>query len=695
MGREKKKNQRGEILTAVVLGLCTVVGLVGYRNIAKWGHDVENTSGDNLLLVLNNESEGIELPTFSSKQEILDKINEAKRNNNKYYLTDGIIFETASDMNLAVNTGAAMTDNINASFAESSKDMEYSTTNVQVQGVDEGDIVKTNGKFIYYVANNRLYIFNTETTETKLVKTIDIPNSNNYSPREVYIDDNYITLIWQGYENRKEVSLLNDDKEENKDTLEKESIAYWNDTEFTTMHIYDIKTYELVKEVKTEGNYISSRKIDNNIYVVTNKYIYTYRTNEDDILPIYKESSISNECYNEIPAQEIKYFPDIDFNNDCSYMLITSIDLNNLDKKASIETYLGAGTEIYSSKEHLYVTKVEYTYRNNRRTGMLIDLATDVIESISDDEERVKTKIHKFKLLDGGVKYVATGEVAGSLLNQYSMDETKGYFRITTTSEKGNSLYVLNESLQTVGSLKNLAKGERIYATRFMGDKCYIVTYKTVDPLFVIDLSNPSNPCVLGELKIPGYSTYLHPLGENHLIGFGEDSIEKSYTNWEGKQEVIAYNTGLKLAIFDITDLNNPKELHSIKIGGRGSSSVLLNNPRVLYYNEEEEIFAFPASVTEETKFYEDGTPMYGNMIFEGALVYNLSVEDGIELRGKIAHKTVKELMQYKTFGYEIERIISIRDNFYTLSPNMIKVTNIDTMEEIKEGTCEFGENKK
>ena len=375
--------------------------------------------------------------------------------------------------------------------------------------------------------------------------------------------------------------------------------------------------------------------------------------------------------YVEIPATEIKYFPDMEEKKECSYMLITSINLENMSEKANIETFLGAGNEIYCSKDNLYVTKIDYNY-------------TEPITSIRRIDSQI-TRIHKFNLLDGAVKYVATGEVRGSLLNQYSMDESNGYFRITTTEADGNNLFVLNEKLELVGELTNLAKGEKIYATRFMGDKCYLVTYKTVDPLFVIDLSEPTNPTVLGELKIPGYSTYLHPLGENYLIGFGEDSVEKSYLNWKGEQQVTAYNVGMKLAIFDISDLNNPKELHSVKIGGRGSSSELLYNPKVLYFDEASGLFAFPASLTEETKFYNDGTPMYGDVIFEGALVYHLDIEDGIKLKGEITHE--EELNKYDS---NIERIIRIRDNFYTLSPAMLKVTNIESMQEIEEGTCKL-----
>lgn len=685
--------QRGEILVASILGCAAVLGVLLYTNFDENKFVVQNASGD----ILNEKEIEIKLPTFNNKKEIIDKIGDGFGN----YITPeyDVIFEASSSVADSATNG---TEN-------KVSDLEYSTTNTQVKGVDEADIVKTNGNFIYYISNGKLYIFDTKTPQTKLIKTIEITSEYDYYPQELYIDENYITVIAQEYVNRDEIEILPAEEGEIQienpmtamyDTIVGRYISrYSNYTNVTAMHVYDINTFELVKLVETEGSYVSSRKIDNNIYMVTNRYLYSGEITEDNILPIYKEASSSTMAQNceadfvEISAKEIKYFPDIEEEKECNYMIITSIDLSKLEGKAMIDTYLGAGTEIYCSKENLYVVKVEYKRHSFREKTAI--LMIDSVETEDASSPNVTTKIHKFKLLDGSVKYVATGEVAGSLLNQYSMDENNNYFRITTTSNMGNSLYVLNSELEEVGKLENLAKGEKIYATRFMGDKCYLVTYKTVDPLFVIDLSNPENPTVLGELKIPGYSTYLHPLDENLLIGFGEDSVEKRYINWEGNEDVIAYNTGMKLAIFDISDLNNPKELHSIKIGGRGSSSELLNNPKVLYFNKEEGIFAFPARLTEETKFYEDGTPMYGDTVFQGALVYNLSVEYGISLRGTVEHKTLKELNYYKNSGYQIERILSIKDNFYTISPNMIKVTNMDTMKEIEEGTCEFGKEGK
>ena len=344
-------------------------------------------------------------------------------------------------------------------------------------------------------------------------------------------------------------------------------------------------------------------------------------------------------------------------------MIISSFNLDKIDNEVEIYTCLGSGNEIYASRENLYVAKINYDYKITDKTT---------------------TAIHKFAIKDGKVKYEATGSVPGALLNQFSMDEYEGNFRITTTKgntwddTSENNLYVLDEKLNIVGTLEGLAKGEKIYSTRFMGEKCYVVTYKTVDPLFVIDLSNPEIPKVLGELKIPGYSKYLHPLGENYLIGFGEDSVEKSYLDWKGEMQVTAYATGLKMAIFDVTDYNNPKELHSIKMGGRGSYSELLNNHKSLLFNEEEGIFAFPATLTEETKYYADGTPKYGETIFNGALIYNVNVEEGISLRGKVEHE-----VEGRKNNNNIQRLLYIGDRLYTLSSDMIKVSNLKTIEEL------------
>ena len=179
-------------------------------------------------------------------------------------------------------------------------------------------------------------------------------------------------------------------------------------------------------------------------------------------------------------------------------------------------------------------------------------------------------------------------------------------------------------------------------------------------------------------MKIPGYSKYLHPLGENYLIGFGEDSVEKKYKNYDGTESVTAYSTGLKLAIFDVTDLSNPKELDSVKIGGRGSYSELLYNHKSLLFKEDEGVFAFPATLASDGGYYEDRTPKYGDTEFEGFLVFDIDISEGITLRGKISNDETK-----KYYNNQATRVLYIGDKLYSLFENMIKVNDMETIEEL------------
>lgn len=607
-----------------------------------------------------NDGKDMKLKRFESEKELKELINAHYNEFDDYYFVTNE--SVRDDVDFAQDSVA-----VSPSSSESSGATKYSDTNVQVQGVDEADIVKTNGDYIYYLVKNNLVIARAFPAENlKIVETIDLCKDSDMYGRELYINDKYIVVILNGYK-----SL------ENKNDLVS---GRYSSEQLSILKIFDIDTYKLLKEVEVSGGYVSSRKIDDYIYMISNKYVYK----DNIVLPLYRDTCI-NDDYDEIPATSIYYFDDF---KECNYMMISSIDLNDLDKKVNIETLLGAGAEIYASEDSLYITRT----RNVRKDENNILNNNSLMKPINRFEYVQKTEIVKFRIKDGKITYKSTGTVPGALLNQFSMDEHDEYFRIATTDssnweESTNNLYVLDSNLNVVGEITGLAKGEHIYSTRFMGDKCYIVTYKTVDPLFVIDLSNPKAPKVLGELKIPGYSSYLHPLGENYLIGFGEDSVEKSYKNWNGETNVTAYATGLKLAIFDVTDFNNPKEIHSIKIGGRGSSSELLNNHKALLFDEERKIFAFPATVYKEGGFYDDGTPRYGDMEFSGALVFNLSVEDGISLRGKITHNS-------RNYN-DIKRILYIGDNLYTLSDEIIKATDINTFKDVGEAEIEVKSSSK
>ena len=518
---------------------------------------------------------------------------------------------------------------------------DFSKTNVQVEGVDEADIVKTDGNFIYYLTNSALTI--TDVNSVKLVSKVEFDNKE-FEPQEIFLKDNKIVII--GITNR---------ETEEKNIANTELYYPTNET-YTVAKIYNIDDREnpkLERTVEIEGYYLSSRMIGDNVYLISNKYIYAYlckdykqsQLDEEEFKPQYIDTATGEEIKS-IGFDCIYYIPEFE---DTNYLNIAAFNITN-NKPANITSYLGGGSQVYSSATNLYITRTKYNY---------------------DDGSEINTEIYKFNLKDATCTFSKTGKVPGSVLNQFSMDEKDGYFRIATTDSTSwssesntNNLYVLNENLEIVGKVEGLAPGERIYSVRFMGNRAYMVTFVETDPLFVIDLTEPTNPTVLGELKIPGYSTYLHPYDENHLIGFGENT---KLVNYGYGDQVVT--DGMKIALFDVTDPNNPTEMHSIKIGEKGTYSELLYNHKALLFSKDKNIIAFPISITGED--YE--------VTFQGAIVYGLSLENGFEEKGRITN-IENDINKYYPRN-SIQRIIYINDTLYTLSRNLIKATDMNTME--------------
>jgi uncharacterized secreted protein with C-terminal beta-propeller domain len=301
------------------------------------------------------------------------------------------------------------------------------------------------------------------------------------------------------------------------------------------------------------------------------------------------------------------------------------------------------------------------------------------------------TKIFKINIDEESITYIAEGMVPGRVLNQFSMDEKNGYFRIATTnghvsrsgSSTSNNVYVLNESLGIVGNLEGLAPGEDIYSARFMGNRCYLVTFKKVDPLFVIDLSDPNTPTVLGKLKIPGYSDYLHPYDENTLIGVGKETEEAE----EGD---FAWYQGVKISLFDVSNVSNPREIDKIEIGDRGTDSPALHNHKAFLFSRAKNLLVIPVLEAKiDDSDYSGIVPpnAYGEYVYQGAYVFQVSREQGIELRGRISHIDDPEAFLKSGYWfdseYSIERSLYIDDMLYTISSGMIKMNGLDDLSEV------------
>ncbi|MEX1029886.1 MAG: beta-propeller domain-containing protein [Paenibacillaceae bacterium] len=574
-----------------------------------------------------------------------------------------------------------------ADAASGSGASDYSTTNVQVQGVDESDVVKSDDTYIYQVIEQKVVITRAyPADQMSIVSTIPYADTG-FTPMEIYVEDEQLIVIGSSNSNKMDVVPMAE---------EKRMIYPVEPTVYTTRAIiYDMSDRtapKQIREVEIEGNYVSSRKIGSSLYLVSNKNInYYYMANEqaDVAAPTYRDSNSSDKMV-PISYDEIRYFPD---SIEPNYLLISGVNLNDNDQSMEVQAYLGSGQNIYASSEHLYVAVTQYD-------DIPIQPATDGVSSELTKRrytpQSTQTAIFKFALFEGTITYMADGEVPGTILNQFSMDEHNGNFRIATTSGEAwrsdelisnNNLYVLNESLDTIGKVENIAPGEKIYSVRFMGDRAYMVTFKTVDPLFVIDVADPTNPSILGALKIPGYSDYLHPYDETHIIGFGKDTIEQSNKDEHGNIiNTTAYYLGMKIAMFDVTDVTKPKELHTLKIGDRGTNSELLNNHKALLFAKAKNLMAFPVELYE-VKANHTSPLEYGQFSYQGAYVYNIDVVKGFTLKGRITHITDEQLSKAGNNWYDsnknVRRILYMDDTLYTLSNSMIRAHNLSDLQAI------------
>ncbi|GAE90471.1 beta-propeller domain-containing protein [Acetivibrio straminisolvens] len=582
------------------------------------------------------------------------------------------------------------------SFADAGASMEYSTTNVQVQGVDEADVVKTDGKYIYQINNNRVVVIKAYDTVAgnaysasgmKIESMLNFDDDSFY-PQELYVDGDYLVAIGTYYE---KASV---------DTMSNKRMAYdiypsylqKNTVKAIVFDISDRSNIKKLREVEVEGNYVSSRKIDSVLYLISNMYpdIYYLETEPDRITPDYRDTAVSDK-YIDLKCTDIRYFPN---STESNLMSIAAFDIKSNDE-VNVQTYLGAGENIYASSENLYVSVTNYNY--NLVRPLPVDMVTVEPDTAVSSEILAEPKIavlpvnsetttvYKFSLNGTKVTYLNKGEVPGRILNQFSMDEHNGFFRIATTvgnvwgtgdNISKNNVYILDDTMNITGKIEDIAPGEMIYSVRFMGKRGYIVTFKTVDPLFVIDLEDPSNPKILGALKIPGYSDYLHPYDENHIIGFGKDTVEIKGN---------AYYKGMKIALFDVTDVTNPIQKFSEIIGDRGTESDVLRNHKALLFSKSKNLLAFPVTVMEVNDAVEKYDLAYGEFAFQGAYVYNIDIENGFKLKGKITHLSDEEYQKpgyyYNTEKY-VERILYIGDTLYTLSKGMVKAHELWGMEE-------------
>jgi inhibitor of cysteine peptidase len=540
------------------------------------------------------------LKTFASEEELRNFLIANSNNQGM------ISFFGPWDANFLPNVMPVTKESI-----ESSPSLLYSTTNIQVAGVDEADIVKTDGEYIYLIANYSVFILKAyPPDEAKVLSRITF---NGTYPVGIFISSNSDRLAVLG------------------STYTIENI-YLPGSSYSSLFV-DIKTsadiYNISDKAKPafltsftiSGSYFDSRMIGDYVYFVVSQPAYVIY--DTVILPkIYTENGIPRD----IKATDIYYSNASD--DYYLYTTIVALNMKNLQEEPASKTIMMAGTgSMYVSLNNIYVTFPEWNGQ---------------------------TSIYRIHIENTTISPEAKGNVSGHEINQFSMDEYNGYFRIaTTTWMNENNLYVLNMNLSIVGSLENFAPlGERMDSARFIENRCYLSTSTPrKDPFFVIDVGNVTQPKTLGNLSIPGFTRYLHPYDEDHIIGVGIDG------------------SNVKIMLFDVSDVNAPTNVSEYKITGyTWSDTPVFTEHKAFLLDKTKDLLVIPI----KTSYYT-----------QDAYVFNITLSNGLVLKGSITHQN--DSVYYFDSNYWITRALYIENVLYTVSNNKIKMNDLETLTLINE----------
>ena len=500
---------------------------------------------------------------------------------------------------------------------------DYTKTNTQVSGVDEPDMMKTDGVYTYHVEGKSLFITKIwPAEELTLQSKLDLGSYSN----NLFFDEEKqkLFIFSEHYEDFQESTKDSSDSDieteaSSEDSLELSDSIFYPGSSYTLLITVDIKNKQALQISKKQffpGYYRDARKIDDQIFFFLSEYDmyptgisweYSYddslsekkksleesyeknknfilSQNYDDLILKSYEENGEEKNYQNINCTKI-HFPEVSQEYGRTRIVSLNTDTESYDESI----LMSASSQIYASLESLYLLGNHYR------------------SYLTEEDALSVSYIHRFSLEDSTTEYVGSGIVDGYLLNQFSADEYNGHFRIATTVQYQNTseadpdtpvtsdeiftqktvnrvtvLKLEDDYLKVVGETEDLAEGERIYSARFVREKGYVVTFRQVDPLFTLDLSDPESPKVLGELKVPGFSSYIHPISESHLLTIGRDVDEET-----GRQR------GIKLSLFDVSDMENPVEA-SVYLEDSDSWSEASWNHHAFTYYPEKRMLAIP-----------------------------------------------------------------------------------------------------
>ncbi len=677
-----------------------------------------------------------ELKKFSSAHELREYLKASAVGSGAYNVywmgRDFAVAESAMGRPMVANAiapGAIPKAGVSSQAPSSDVAADYSKTNIQVQGVDEADFVKNDGKYIYVIAQDKLVIVDAfPALQAKILSSTLIEGG----AKDIFINGD--TLI-----------IFSDNTGMVYSIPEYDYMPRPTYTVKTDVLVYDIsdrKKPEMIANYSVNGNYFQSRMIGDYVYLIAKNSV-NYGGDFVE-MPMIKKGTVK------IMAPDVYYFDNPEQNY--VFHTIASINIKKPDTMNAKTFMMGYSDNLYVSQNNIYITyrknmPVMYyeLQREDRFYQVVVPQLTkdvqdkilaikaselssyekwDQISSILEDkfnsmtekekqdydqkvqkaieeyelkiaQEREKTVIQKISIDKGEINYQTKGQVPGSLLNQFSMDESGDYFRVATTSQfwtpKGsvqyNNVYVMDKSLEIAGKLEEIAPDERIYSTRFIGNRLYMVTFKRMDPLFVIDLSDPSSPKILGKLKIPGFSDYLHPYDENHIIGVGKETGENEWGGVSVK--------GVKISLFDVSDVNNPKQLDTYEIGQPGTDSEALQDHKAFLFDKKKDLLVIPIREIQGKEQYDSRYGYYTQRVWQGAYVFGVTPQSGFKLKGKISHfDDFEEQYYYGGSPAAVRRSLFMDDVLYTISGRRIVMNDLKDITEINSIDLPYSKNQ-
>ena len=546
-----------------------------------------------------DQAESSDIQTAKSYDQIYEYL---QANQDNQYGTDtgmlerGVVTESAEDSS-STNSAAAADTGV-AQNSKSSENAVYSETNVRQEGVDEADVVKTDGRYLYTLKDNGRSVAIVDTSNGELQMVISIPVEDDDQAREFYVNDGHLILV----------SEFNQERGDGTWTYAS------TDTRVTTYDITDPEKPEKAGEVTQSGSYTSSRLTDGHLYLFTQYSVDV----TSGITPKDKKDYIPYVNQQMLEADDI-YLPP--FSQAYMYEVVSSVDVAKPGEIQDTKAIFSDGGELYVSNDNIYWYETQWS-------------------------DKTETVIKRISYKDGKLKAEASGKVDGYINDSFSIDEYDGYLRVVTTDDETNGLYILDSKMKEVGSITGLAEGEQVYSARLLGDTGYFVTYEQTDPLFSVDLSDPKNPKIIGKLKIPGFSEYLHFYGENKLLGIGMDVDEDGFTT-----------NGVKLSMFDISDKKNVKEEHKYTLKDVYSTDVEWDYKAALI-DVEKNIIGFPAGGENRQMYY----------------LFSYTEEKGFKCN-----------MKEKIYGSDAlsTRGIYIKDRLYVINGNVLKAYSLKTYKKV------------